>query len=469
METTREPVPRRGAVRHIATAWPGGETERRLRTGARWLSFTLVAVTLAVAAAVLILHAPAGHIKELAIALAVAGAGALLLGEVVLRTARIERLGGVWLKLAIPPLLTAAVIALSVLALANAMFISPQDTTLLLVFLGFAVLVALMLAGTLAAEIARSIARVETGARRIAQGDYAFRVADDNTDARELRQLARWFNTMAGSVEEAFAQRERAEVERRRVLAALSHDLRTPLASVRAMIEAIDDGVAADEQTVRRYQRAIRAEVRRLSQLIDDFFDLSRLESGALMLQRERLGIDDVISDALEAFHEQAARAGIRLEGRVDDGLPTVALDPRQIARALANLLQNALRHTAAGGAVIIRVRNQQSTGSGHADLLVQVLDSGSGIAASDLPHIFEHAYRSDASRSRQVHTARQAECGSGAGLGLTIARGIVELHGGHIWAISPLPDDLRLHVTPMMERAEPFAGAALCFTLPCT
>src|SRR5512146_1504010 len=336
--------------------WPR-EASRGLRMGARWLSLTLLALALAVTVAVLMLHPPAGHVKQLALYLALAGGGALALGEAALWAAGALRIGGIRLQLALPALLTALVIGFTVIALAQAMFISPADSTLLLVFLGFAVLVALTLAGSLADEMARAIGRIETGARRIAQGDYAFRVPESAVanNAEELAQLARWFNAMAANVEEAFAQRERAEADRRAMLAALSHDLRTPLASVRAMIEAIDDGVASDEVTVRRYQKAIRAEVRRLSLLIDELFDLSRLETGALVLQTERLGIEDLLSDALESFGGQAEQGALRLVGQVAEGLPPVAIDPRQIGRTLANLVSNALRYTPAGGAVVLR------------------------------------------------------------------------------------------------------------------
>jgi signal transduction histidine kinase len=452
-------------------ASPGG-AERRLRLGARWLTFTLLALVATFTAAVLLLRPPGEHLKQLVFALACAGIGALALGEAALRLTGAARLGSVRLKLAIPPLLTALVIALTVLALARVMFLSPEDSTLLLVFLCFAVLVAVMLADTLASALAGSIARIETGARRIAEGDYAFRVPQDAATADELSRLARWFNVMAESVESAFAQRERVEAERRRVLAALSHDLRTPLASIRAMIEAIDDGVVTEDTTVRRYQRAIRGEVRRLGQLLDDLFQLSRLESGAQTLQLERLDIEDLISDALEAFHEQAERGGVRLEGGVDGHLPTIAVDPREIARVLANLLQNALRYTPGGGAVVVRATRMTGPQAGS-EILVRVLDSGVGVAAADLPQIFERAYRGDAARVRRAADdedgidARDAVSGSGAGLGLAIARGIVELHGGRMWAISPLPAELRAQVAPCQTRADDCAGTAICFTLP--
>jgi signal transduction histidine kinase len=442
--------------------------ERGIRTAARWLGLTVLAVALAGLATALILRPPAAHVAQIVLDLALAGIAAQALGEVALRAAGTTRISSVRARLAIPPLLTALVIALTVLALAHAMFISPDDSLLLLIFLIFAVVVALVVAGSLAAEIARSIARLETGAQRIAAGDYAFRLPDrDAAGPDELSRLARWFNAMAANVEQAFARRDRAEADRRQMLAALSHDLRTPITSIRAMIESIDDGVTTDDATVRRYQRAIRTEVRRLGLLLDELFELSRLESGAALPVRERIGIDDLVSDTLEAFHEQAERRSIQLCGQVEADLPPVAIDTRQVARVLANLIQNALRYTPSGGAALVHAELRRDP-AGAAAILVQVADSGPGIATADLDRIFEPTYRGDTARARPSDCPDAPDDGSGAGLGLAIARGIVALHGGRIWAESPLPLDLRAQLLPLVADPDtPFAGTALSFTLP--
>ena len=168
------------------------------------------------------------------------------------------------------------------------MFITVTDGQLLLVFLLFGVSLALAMAYSIAHEMSQSISRIEEGARRIAGGDYGFQLdAAETRGADEIARLASWFNQMAASVRQAFLQRQRADAERRQVITAVSHDLRTPVASVRAMIEAIDDGVVSDPETVRHYQRAIRAEMRRLSLLMDDLFDLSQLEARTLVLRCE--------------------------------------------------------------------------------------------------------------------------------------------------------------------------------------
>lgn len=466
--TRRAPISAHGVGRLVLFR----RTQGHIPIAVRWLSLTLLAGALALAAATVVLRLPVTHVAELALDLALAGAAALVLGEVALRAAGTTRIGSVRAKLAIPPLLTALVIAFTVIALAQAMFISAEDSVLLLLFLGFAVLLALVLAGSLAGEIAQTIGRVETGAQRIAEGDYAFRVPDrDASGSDEIARLARWFNLMAANVEQAFTTRERAEADRRQMLAALSHDLRTPLTSIRAMIESIDDGVTADAPTVRRYQHAIRAEAQRLGMLLDDLFELSRLESGGLLLARARLGIDDLVSEALEAFGEQAERRDVRLVGQVAPDVPPVEIDPRQIARVLANLLQNALRYTPAGGAtlVLVEVARGQNPACDHdAALVVRVADSGSGIAADDLTRIFEPTYRGNTARARTGPGPDHLDEGTGAGLGLAIARAIVELHGGHIWAESPLPPGLRTHLLSVVSDPDTaLPGAALCFTVP--
>ncbi|HEX5572424.1 MAG TPA: HAMP domain-containing sensor histidine kinase, partial [Ktedonobacterales bacterium] len=197
----------------------------------------------------------------------------------------------------------------------------------------------------------------------------------------------------------------------------------------------------------------------------DDFFDLSRLESGAFTLRRERLALDDLLSDALEATQTQAERKGVRLVGQVEGALPLVAVDARQLSRALANLLQNALRYTSPGDAILVcAATTVDAAGACWAHIVV--MDSGAGIAAADLPHIFERTYRGEVSRVRG-----QADQASGmtigAGLGLTITRGSIEAHGGSITAASPLPDDLRARIAPLRASDAPYRGAALTFTLP--
>jgi signal transduction histidine kinase len=330
------------------------------------------------------------------------------------------------------------------------------------------------MAYSIAHEMSWSIARIEEGARRIASGDYAFQL--DATETRgtdEIGRLASWFNQMASSVRQAFLERQRADAERRQVITAVSHDLRTPVASVRAMIEAIDDGVVSDPETVRRYQRAIRAEMHRLSLLMDDLFDLSQLEARTLALRREWVDLGDLISDTLEACRELAEQSGVALDGQVEGDLGAVWLDSRQMYRVLTNLTLNAIRYTPPGGAILLRA-DQQHDDSGATYALIQAIDSGIGIPASDLPHIFERSFRGEVSRRREQGVQERAPYGSlssNSGLGLAIAREIVEMHDGRIWVVSPLPADLvdlrQRYAGDMSSTSVRSEGTAICITMP--
>jgi signal transduction histidine kinase len=429
---------------------------RRVRLGSWWLITTVAAGALAAILAYFSLRPVANHMVALMLALAESGALALALGMLALDLAQLRALRHVWLKLALPPVVTALVIAVTIGTLSQGMFISSADSHLLLVFLVFAVALALALAGTLAVGMGCAIGQLETGARRIAEGDYAYRVPvpDGGVAATdELMRLAGWFNLMAGRIQDAFARREAAEAERKHVVAALSHDLRTPITSLRAMLEAIDDGVVRDPVTVARYHHAMRSELVRMSALMDELFEMARLDAGAMPPQRELMGIDDLISDALEAFHGPALKRSVRLTGFVAEGLPVAALDPRQISRALANLLQNALRYTPAGGAVMVRARAVlPAEAAGCSALVVEVLDTGMGIGKEDLPNIFERSFRSEAARNRPSNGPSGELPVPGAGLGLAITRAIVEQHGGRVWAISPLPAELRGEVEALLD-----------------
>ncbi len=457
---------------------PGGLWARRALL---WAVVTAAALSATLAVLLLTLHPSAGHAAQMVLALAIGGGVSIGLGVAALWLARFAGSIGVRAHLALPPLLTALVIAFNVVLIARMMFITPEDSQLLFAFLAFGICVALVFAASLAAHMTRAIVGIETGARRIAAGDYAYRLDVRGAGGvRELARLAGWFNAMAASIQEAFERQRAAESERRHVIAAVSHDLRTPLAAVRAMIEAIDDGVVSDAETVRRYQRTIRAEVRHLSGLMDDLFELARLEAGAAAQTREVMPVEDLISDAIEATRRQADRAGVSLDGRIAGALPPVAIDARQIHRVLVNLLQNAVRHTPAGGAIRIQAETSAVTSAastGSREVRIHVLDTGEGIAAADLPHVFERSYRGEASRRRpSLDAAAEVDDPvappSGAGLGLAIARGIVEAHGGRIWAESPPPAALWAEMpatTGALTGAARTAGQGtiMSFTLP--
>jgi signal transduction histidine kinase len=212
--------------------------------------------------------------------------------------------------------------------------------------------------------------------------------------------------------------RERAlEASRRELVAWMSHDLRTPLAGIRAMAEALEDGVVADGPTVAAYYRAIRDESDRLASMVDDLFELSRVHSGRLLLRRERVALADIVAQAVPAAAPLSSARDIRLVGDAPD--VTVDVDVREVTRALVNLLMNAVRHTPDGGVVHIL------GGTAGAKAYVAVEDECGGIPDADLPRVFDVGFRGT--------PARTPAADEGAGLGLAIARGIVDAHGGRI------------------------------------
>ncbi len=215
--------------------------------------------------------------------------------------------------------------------------------------------------------------------------------------------------------------RERAlEASRRELVAWVSHDLRAPLAGLRAMAEALEDRVVTDRQMVSKYHAQIRGEIDRLTLMIDDLFELSRIHAGALRLSRRLVGLDDLIGEALISAEPVAEAKGVGLRGSAAGGLP-VFVDTAAVGRALRNLVVNAIRHTPSGSAVDVLCDQE----SGMA--MVSVSDSCGGIPAEHLPRVFDVAFRGD--------TARTPGPGEGAGLGLSIARGIIEAHSGQIAA----------------------------------
>ncbi len=229
----------------------------------------------------------------------------------------------------------------------------------------------------------------------------------------------------------AMEERSRRQIEdaRRQMVAAVSHDLRTPLASLRLLVEAIDDGVATGK-TRERYLREMRAHVEALTTLIDDLFELSRIEAGEISWTMERIELGQLIGDAVAAMRAPAEARGVALTAELPaDEVPARA-NAEKVQRVLLNLIQNAIRHTPADGSVTVRAR------AAAGGVEVEVADDGEGISAADGERVFEAFYRSDEARSED-----------GAGLGLAISRAIVEAHGGRIWLENGAPGT-RVHFT---------------------
>jgi signal transduction histidine kinase len=278
----------------------------------------------------------------------------------------------------VPPVTSVLAFTAGVMATAWYMFLSPHDVRVSLIICAASGVVALFIGLMLSARVRDLQARA---------------MADAET--RECERLL--------------------ESGRRDLVAWVSHDLRSPLAGLRAMAESLEDGVADDPA---RYHRQIRIEVDRLSSLVDDLFELSRIQAGALRLSLEQVSLADVVSDALAGAHPFAHARGVHLTGSAAPGIPVFA-DERELHRALGNLVVNAIRHTPADGVVDVSVRSEPG------GAVLSVTDACGGIPEADLPHVFEVAWRGQ--------PARTPGPDGGAGLGLAIARGIVEAHDGAI------------------------------------
>ena len=391
-----------------------------LRTAGAALLFLAASFGVTLLLAVTLFGVPEADLAAVALLLLVVGGGVGLTALLLMWPSVLGRIGGVRGQLVGVGLIGSLLLLGMVLAGAREMFISGHDLAVLLTMLLFAALLAIGFSLYGAAPLARRIERVREGTARLANGDLETELPVEGHD--EISELSADFNRMAAALKEASAREREMEEARRELIAAVSHDLRTPLASAQALIEAVADGVAADEETEARYLYSARSELANLGRLVDDLFELAQIDSGVLRLELEEASLHDLISDTLSGFHPQAERRGVRLIGEVAGGVDPVLMNPPKLQRVLHNLVSNALRHTPADGTVALRAEPNGEVVS------VEVADTGEGIAPSDLPHVFERSYKGEKSRTRQDEGAA-----SGAGLGLAIARGLVEAHGGEI------------------------------------
>src|SRR5512133_285511 len=293
---------------------------------------------------------------------------------------------------------------------AQLMFASAHDLLLAIVLLIFASGIAMILGYFFSSTVTERILSLKRAAEKLANGDLQTRVVVNGRD--ELSALSITFNQMAEQLQAADQKQRELETMRRDLVAWASHDLQTPLASMRAILEALSDGVVDEPDMVKRYLQTAQKDVMSLSALMDDLFQMSQLDAGGFPLNSAESSLSDLVSDTLESFSELAYRESVKLEGQVEPDVDPVFMDTQAIGRVLNNLISNALRHTSTGGEIKVHAwRSRQG-------VEVSVRDTGEGIQAQDIPHIFERFYRGDASRSRNR--------GTGAGLALAIARGIV-------------------------------------------
>lgn len=301
------------------------------------------------------------------------------------------------------------------LASASLMFLSGHDLRVLLVVVAVAGAVGLSSALVLGRAVVHGSRALGLAALGMEQRVYTGSRAPLGAELASLdRQLAD-----ASLRFEQSRERERAlDQSRRELVAWVSHDLRTPLAGIRAMAEALADGVVQDPSTVARYHHGLRREADRLTELVDDLFELSKINSSALRLTLQEISLADVVSDAVASAAPVAAAKGVRLLGAAQGDLPQVRGSVPELGRVMRNLLSNAIRHTPEDGVVHVRAHSRDGSA------WVEVADACGGIPREDLPRVFDVAFRGTASRTPGD---------GGAGLGLAIAKGLVEAHLGEI------------------------------------
>jgi signal transduction histidine kinase len=385
-----------------------------------------------------VMGAPRQDVEQLAVFLSLSGLGSLLVGAGVVAWANI-RLGSLRTRLAIAFGAGLLVAVANVITTSVLMFLNAHDLALLVLLLAFASVVSLTFSFIATNMLTTNLRALTQFTRRLAHGDLHARVRLRGSD--EVARLGRSFDEMAQQLEDAFERQRALEAARQELVVAVSHDLRTPLSTTRAMVESLTDGVVTEAPEVRRYLTLIGREIQHLSRLIDDLFELSQIESGALHLTIAGVDARQLAFETVAAYEVAAREKGLQLSCRVPPTLPPIAADRVRLARVLRNLVDNALRHTPAGGEVVLY---GCLTPSG---VELRVVDSGPGIPMPDRERIFDRFYRGEPSRYRGEGRSDRA---AGAGLGLAIARGLVEAHAGQIWA-----------------EAAPGGGAALCFTLP--
>jgi signal transduction histidine kinase len=334
--------------------------------------------------------------------------------------------------------LTVVLVFINVWITARLMFIKEHDLVLTTGLLIFAGVIAAVSTFYIARTLRDRIHELSKGVQALARSDWKVRLPVMGND--DLAQLAEMFNQMAADLEKVEEQKRQVEQMRRDLIAWASHDLRTPLAAIRAMNEAMMDGVVSDPETIKRYQQNMQNEITHMGHLINDLFDLAQLDTGKVPLMRQKTSLRDLVSDTLSNMNARAQARSVRLTAEVDSNVDVLYVAPDKLQRILYNLIDNALEYTPDGGEVTLDAheKNRQAEISVH--------NSGSYIPPNDLENVFKSFYRGEQSRSQTSDGRR------GTGLGLAIVRGFVEAHGGTI------------HVD-----SQPEQGTTFVFTLPHT
>ena len=321
----------------------------------------------------------------------------------------------------------------------SVIMLSPGDRAVMLELMGVSGIASLVASYFVGRAVGRASGALLASVRQV--GDSGIYTPPEVPLPAELEGLSRGLAEAHERLGQARAREQAFEASRRELVAWGSHDLRTPLAGLRAMAEALEDRVVVDPREVDHYHSQIRIETERLAAMIDDLFELSKIHAGALRLSRRVVGLEDLIADVVASAAPVARAKRVRLTGSAVRGMP-VLIDSAEFGRAVRNLVINAIRHTPPDGT--IEILGELRSGSA----CVSVSDECGGIPLEDLPRVFDVAFRGE--------SARTPDPSGGAGLGLSIARGIVEAHSGDISVLNTGPGCQFLIALPLARVPQP-------------
>jgi signal transduction histidine kinase len=333
----------------------------------------------------------------------------------VARRAR-GRAGSLSRQFALAVAVVVAPVLLALVVVALLMVISGHDALLLAAIVAGSGALAVVAAKLVADGILGDVEAIRDGLTAVGRGERDVKIVTAVGD--ELAELAVEANAMIARLRAEEAARDQSDAARRDLVAAVSHDLRTPITSLRLLAEAVGDDIV-DGEVRRGYLDRMRTHIDALSALIDDLFELSRLEAGDIRWSLEQVPLRDLVGETVEAMRVQAEVKGVMVLADVPEALRPARANPEKLQRVLFNLIQNAIRHTPSDGSVVVRA---ELVADG---IEVEVADNGDGIAPEERERVFTAFYRGGFDSART---------GAGAGLGLAVSRAIVEAHGGRIW-----------------------------------
>ncbi len=386
------------------------------------LSGILIALGVALAGFYLLLQPPPAPLQEIALYLATTALMSVVVAYLLVRTGLLTRSPRLrWTLItitAVAGILTVANVWLPARWLA----LDAEALIPLVLLVIFSALITASVTLYLVAPLNANIYTLAQAGREVTRGRLATRALLTGRD--ETAEVARSFNFLTTQLEQTLRRQQEMEGMRRELVTWVGHDLRTPLASVHAIIQSLADNLVEDPVTANRYLRTAQRDLESLTSLVDDLYEMALINTGGLKVERKPNSLSDLLAASVALFEEPAAHKSISIEVTVMPGVDPVVMDAERIGRVLFSLLENALRYTPDGGRVTVRASPIPEGVS------VDVSDNGEGIAPDDLPRIFDQFFRAETTRRRST---------GGAGLGLAIARGIVEAHGGRITVQSVL------------------------------